>query len=92
MLYGVGNSAFANYDRATSQLLTEKQLEERGNYIEQLIRPEISKVFYNTSTRSRCASAINAKRNLTPPIPVGRQVMVKDPTRSNKHQPYWFGP
>jgi transposase InsO family protein len=90
LLFAVGNHSFANYDRAQSRLLTMDQLAQRANVIQDLVRPNAQKLF--SKRRETRAAAVNAHKIITSPIPVGTQVMVFDPTRSSKHQPYWFGP
>jgi hypothetical protein len=90
LLFSTPVTAFANYDRAESKLLTEPQLLERSAVLNRIVRPESALTF--TNSQNRRVARVNARQNITPPIAVGKQVMVKDPTRSSKHQPYWFGP
>ena len=45
LVFGVNVNAFANYDKATSQLLTEHQLLERAKVFNDLIRPAVAEVF-----------------------------------------------
>jgi hypothetical protein len=90
LLFGMNVNSFANYDRANSKLLTEHQLLERASVIQDLVRPEVQSTFA-AKQKSR-TQAVNAKLRQTKPIPVGGLVMLKDPTRSTKHQPLWIGP
>lgn len=90
LVFGVNINAFANYDRSASRLLTTHQLLERWRVVQNLIRPQASINFKGKQSK-RVASA-NAKLRQTKPIPVSAMVMLKDPTRSTKHDPYWIGP
>ena len=90
LLYGLDVNAFADYDRATSKLLTINELQKRQAIVSSLIRPTANNNFRNAQKKR--TDAVNSKIRKTPPIPVGSLVMLKDPTRTNKHQPVWNGP
>jgi hypothetical protein len=90
LLFGMNINAFANYNRANSKLLTENQLLERIKVIEELARPESVEVF-RQAQKKRTAAANKAQRN-TASLAVGTLVMLKDPTRTNEHQPVYLGP
>lgn len=90
LLFGMDVNQFANYDKAHSKLLTEHALIERAKVINELIRPTSQTVFLGAQKRR--TDNVNRKIRATPPIAVGSLVMLKDPTRSSKHQPYWVGP
>jgi hypothetical protein len=70
--------------------LTDEELVERAEIIRTLVRPTVQENF--SAQRRRRTDAVNAKKSIQPPIPVGTQVMVQDPSRTTKHQPYFFGP
>lgn len=76
---------FSNFDKANSKLLTTHQLLERARHLQDVLRPEVQSIF-KRKQRSR-TTAVNAKLRQTKPIPTGSLVMLKDPTRSNKHEP-----
>lgn len=90
LLFGMNVNAFANYDRATSKLLTTHQLLERAKLMQDLVRPEALQVF--RARQAKRTKQVNDKLVIAKPIPTGALVMLKDPTRSTKHDPYWIGP
>ena len=90
LLFGMDINAFANYDKATSKLLTVHQLMQRQKIIGDLVRPTANSNFKAAQTK-RTASA-NKRIRQTPPLQVGTLVMLKDPTRTTKNQPLWIGP
>ena len=90
LLFGVDINAFANYDKATAKLLTHQQLTERHCHIADLIRPGAA-AHFRKAQQAR-TDAANARLRLTSNIPTGTMVMLKDPTRSSKHEPPWIGP
>jgi hypothetical protein len=90
LLFGMNVNAFANYSRSNSRLLTNHQLMERAKIIADLVRPEAQAVF--RAKQAKRTRQINEKLILSRPIPTGALVMLKDPTRSTKHDPYWIGP
>jgi transposase InsO family protein len=90
LLFGMNINAFANYSKATSKLLSTHQLLERAKIIQDVLRPTVQSVFRKKQV-ARTASA-NSSLRLTKPVPVGTLVMLKDPTRTSKHQPKWIGP
>jgi hypothetical protein len=71
-------------------LLLEHQLLERAKVITDLVRPAVSEVF-GAAQRKRTNAANKRQRNTTN-LSVGTLVMLRDPTRSTKHQPIWMGP
>ena len=83
-------NAFANYDQATSKLLTAAQLIERQKVITKLVRPTANSNF--KKAQQKRTDKVNSKLRQTEPIAVGSLVMLKDPTRTSKHQPIWTGP
>ena len=91
LLFGMNVNAFANYDRATSKLLTVHQLLERNKVIQELVRPTVNGKF-RTAQKKRTEKANSRTHNFKDNLKPGTLVMVKDPTRSTKHQPRWFGP
>lgn len=90
LLFGMNVNAFANYDKSNSRLLTVHQLLERQKVMVDLVRPAAASTF-KTAQKKRTQRA-NSKRQIVPPVAVGSLVMLKDPTRSSKHQPIWIGP
>ena len=89
ILFGLNVNAFANYDRATSKLLTTHQLLERAKIMQEIVRPEAHAVC--KAKQAKRTKKANEKLILARPIPTGALVMLKDPTRSSKHDPYWIG-
>ena len=90
LLFGMNVNDFSNFDKANSKLLTTHQLLERARHLQDVLRPEVQSIF-RRKQRSR-TTAVNAKLRQTKPLPTGSLVMLKDPTRSSKHEPYWLGP
>jgi hypothetical protein len=90
LLFGMDINDFANYDKATSRLLTEHQLLERAKIINGLIRPTVHTLFMGAQKRRTAAA--NKRIRKTTAITTGTLVMLKDPTRSTKHDPIWLGP
>lgn len=76
LLFALNVNAFANYDQATSKLLTTHQLIERAKVISSLVRPTAASVFKSAQKR-RTAKANDTLRQ---PLPVGTLIMLKDPT------------
>jgi hypothetical protein len=90
LVFGMNINDFGDYSKSESKLYDEDALYKRLQVIQNVVRPEVNKIYQKTQEKRTKRS--NAKKRLTAPIPIGAQVMVRDPTKSTKHQPYWFGP
>jgi hypothetical protein len=90
VVFGVACNSFADYSRAESRLLSDQEFIERAEAIRTLVRPTIHEKFL--AVRGRRVDAVNAQRAITDALPIGTQVMVADPVRSTKHQPFYTGP
>ena len=90
LLFGMNIASFANYDRANSKLLTTYQLLERAKVMQDVIRPAALKNF--KKAQKKRTDAANKRLRLTDAIEPSTLVMLKDITRSTKHQPIWIGP
>ena len=90
LLYGMNVNSFANYDKANSKLLTTTQLMGRAKVIQDLIRPAVQGLFKNAQQKR--TNKANSSIRQTKPIKMGTLVMLKDNTKTSKHEPLWLGP
>jgi hypothetical protein len=90
LLFGMNTNAFASYDKASSKLLTEKQLIDRYRIINSIIRPTVNAKF--KTVQAKAAARADKTSRVTAPLEPGTLVMIKDRNRGTKHQPRYFGP
>jgi len=90
LVFNMPTQYFADYRTSNSFLSSEESLLSRAADLHSLVFPEISTNF--NSNRSARTSRVNERKIVVPPLPVGAKVMLKDPRRGTKHQPYWYGP
>jgi len=90
LVFNMPTSYFTDYRNTNSFLSTEDELLQRASDMHKLIYPTIAQNFSNH--RNKRTAAVNARKNIVPPLAVGAKVMLRDPRRSSKHQPTWYGP
>lgn len=83
-------NAFADYSLVENRLMTEPELVERNKLVQNVIFPTLAESAAERQQQQRVN--LDARRNVVEEIPVGSKVMIKDVTRSTKHDPYWIGP
>lgn len=84
-------NAYANYSRAQQRLLTEVELADRARQVRDVVFPALAGAVSERQERQR-ADLDAGRQVVATPIANGASVMVKDVTRSKKHEPYWTGP
>jgi len=72
-----------------SALMSEKELQERVDYLTKLVFPAISEGVRNRQKQQESNFTKGVKQN---PFPIGSYVMTEDPSPSNALQPKWEGP
>ena len=90
-VFARSSNSFADYSRSEMRLLSEIELTQRAGQVRDVVFPELASAVQQRQQRAR-DRLDNSRRVVTRVFPPGSSVMVKDVTRSQKHQPYFTGP